>query len=95
MQEEASDAGQPEWPRDSMRLQGVPETGRGPWSGRGGSSEFKRRNPPGVQLGSCSQRMPLNKDMVSSVRPETRPSKSCQTALRNETTMLFSLSVPD
>lgn len=59
-----------------------------------GEIEFKKMNHPGVWLGSRSQRMPLPKEMVWTLRPETRSSGFCQTALWNETTVIFSLSVP-
>ena len=60
----------------------------------GGEIEFKKMNHPGVWLGSRSQRMPLPKEMVWTLRPETRSSGLCQAALWDETTVIFSLSVP-
>ena len=56
------------------------------WSRRG-TFQFKTRNQasPEAWLGPCSQGMPLNKEMVSILRPGAGCSGWCQTALWNET----------
>lgn len=68
-----------------MRSQGAPERKGEDHGQEAGACEIKRRTHPRVQLGSCSRAVLLNKEMVSTSRPETSLSESCQTALWSET----------